>query len=309
MRSRRHASRVQAIKQEVAMYAVIGASGKVGGAVANTLLAAGQNVRVVVRNAQNGKVWAERGCEIALAEIEDVAAMAAAFEGVEGGFVMLPPTFDPSAGFVEARAMIAALHAALVKAAPAKLVVLSTIGAAAPQSNLLNQLGLLEKALADLPMPVTYLRAAWFMENAALDIADAKNTGVIASYLQPLDKMFPMIATDDVGRVAAELLLEAWQGHRVVELEGLARKSPNDLAAAFAAALEQPVAARVVPRDSWDTIFRAQGMKNPEPRIQMLDGFNEGWIEFADKGAAARRGKITLEQAVAKLLGTTKALR
>jgi len=285
------------------MYAVIGASGKVGGAVANTLLAAGRDVRVVVRNAQNGKVWADRGCKIVLAEIEDVATMTAALADVEGVFLMLPPTFDPSPGFVEARAMIAALHAALVKAAPAKLVVLSTIGAAAPEPNLLNQLGLLEKALADLSMPVTYLRAAWFMENAALDIADAKTNGVIASYLQPLDKTFPMIATDDVGRVAAELLLEAWQGHRLVELEGPARRSPNDLAAAFAVVLDRPVAVRIVPRDSWDAIFRAQGMKNPEPRMQMLDGFNAGWIEFADKGARARHGTITLEQTIAKLLG------
>lgn len=285
------------------MYAVTGASGKVGGAVANALLAAGKDVRVVVRNAQNGNVWADRGCKIALAEIEDVAAMTAAFAGAEGAFVMLPPTFDPSAGFVEARAMIAALHAALVTAAPAKLVVLSTIGAAAPEPNLLNQLGLLEKALADLPMPVTFLRAAWFMENAALDIADAKNSGVIASYLQPLDKKFPMIATDDVGRVAAELLLEQSQGHRVVELEGPARKSPNDLAAAFAAALKRPVSARIVPRDSWEKIFRTQGMKSPNPRMQMIDGFNAGWIEFADKGAGARHGKITLEQAIANLVG------
>ena len=289
------------------MYAVTGASGKVGGAVANTLLAAGKDVRVVVRNAQNGKVWADRGSKVALAEIEDIDAMAAAFAGAEGVFLMLPPTFDPSPGFVEARAMIAAFRAALVKAAPAKLVVLSTIGAAAPEPNLLNQLGLLEKALADLPMPVTYLRAAWFMENAALDVADAKTTGAISSYLTPLDKTFPMIATDDVGRVAAELLQETWQGHRVVELEGPTRKSPNDLAAAFAAALGRPVAAHIVPRASWEAIFRAQGMKNPEPRMQMLDGFNQGWIEFADKGAGARHGKITLEQVVAKLAGATKA--
>ena len=67
---------------------------------------------------------------------------------------------------------------------------------------------------------MTFLRAAWFMENAALDIAGAKTDGAISGFLQPLDKTFPMIATDDVGQVAAELLLEEWQGHRVVELEG-----------------------------------------------------------------------------------------
>ena len=30
----------------------------------------------------------------------------------------------------------------------------------------------------------------------------------------------------------------------------------------------------------WQEVFRAQGMKNPTPRIQMIEGFNEGWIEF-----------------------------
>jgi hypothetical protein len=35
-------------------------------------------------------------------------------------------------------------------------------------------------------------------------------------------------------------------------------------------------------------------MKNPEPRIQMLDGFNEGWIEFEGKEAGSRKGKAAL---------------
>jgi hypothetical protein len=34
----------------------------------------------------------------------------------------------------------------------------------------------------------------------------------------PFNKAFTMNATDDVGRVAAKLLLKDWQGHRVVEL-------------------------------------------------------------------------------------------
>ncbi|PDS41458.1 hypothetical protein CO662_23280 [Rhizobium anhuiense] len=52
----------------------------------------------------------------------------------------------------------------------------------------------------------------------------------------------------------------------------------NDEAAGFAAALGHPVEAVVVPRDGWDATFRAQGMQNPQGRIRMLDGFNEGWI-------------------------------
>jgi uncharacterized protein YbjT (DUF2867 family) len=220
---------------------------------------------------------------------------------------MLPAIFDPSPDFPEAKAVIAELMAALVRADPPKVVVLSTIGATAPRPNLLNQLGLMETAFADLPMPVTFLRSAWFMENAAGDVADARQTGVISSYLQPLDRAFPMVATDDVGRTAAELLLEDWSSHRVVEVEGPARVSPNDLAEAFSKALDRCVGPKIAPRDGWETTFRAQGMTNPTPRAQMVDGFNEGWIEFADGGANARRGRISINHAISALVANTPA--
>jgi uncharacterized protein YbjT (DUF2867 family) len=285
------------------MFAVTGATGKVGGATARALLAAGKSVRIVVRDRAKGEEWSQRGCEIAVADSGDAAALARAFNGVEGAFVMLPPVFDPSPGFPEARAMIAALRTALAQARPLKVAVLSTIGSEASQPNLLNQLGLLEQSFADLPMPVTFLRAAWFMENAAWDVEPARTAGVIPSYLQPLDKPFPMIATDDVGRTAAELLLEDWSGHRLVELEGPRRVSPNDIAEAFAKALGWPVKPEIVARADWEALFRAQGMQHPTPRMQMLDGFNAGWIDFAQRGANARKGTITIDQAIAALVG------
>jgi len=290
------------------MFAVMGVTGQVGRAVAATLIDNGHEVRVIVRSEPKAQPWAARGAGFAVAAVEDPQAMALALSGVEGVFVMLPPIFDPSPGFPEARAVIAALRAALIKAAPPKVVVLSTIGAAAPQPNLLNQLGLMETAFADLPMPVAFLRAAWFMENAAGDVAAARETGVITSYLQPLNKAFPMVATDDVGRAAAELLLEDWRGHRVVEVEGPARVSPNDLAEAFGKALDRAISAKIAPRDGWEATFRAQGMTNPTPRAQMVDGFNQGWIEFSDGGAKARRGRISINQAISALVVNAPAL-
>jgi uncharacterized protein YbjT (DUF2867 family) len=283
------------------MYAVTGITGKVGAAVARSLLSADQLVRAVVRDRAKGAAWADLGCDIVVADLADASALAKAFEGTEGVFAMLPPVFDPAPGFPEAREFIASMYTALAEAKPKKVVVLSTIGADAPQPNLLNALGLMEDAFKSLPMPVTFLRAAWFMENAALDIASARQ-GNIQSYLQPLDRRIPMIATDDVGRTAAALLQEKWEGRRVVELEGAQRVSPNALADAFAKALTQPVQAQAVPRDRWEPIFRAQGMKNPTPRMQMIDGFNAGWIDFPNLGANARKGVIGIDQAVATLL-------
>jgi uncharacterized protein YbjT (DUF2867 family) len=288
------------------MFAVTGITGQVGAAVARSLLAANLPVRAVIRDRSKSAPWARLGCDIAIAGLEDTGALTTAFEGTAGVFAMLPPVFDPAPGFPEAARLISLLSAALARAKPSKVVVLSTIGADSPHPNLLNVLGQLEKVLGSLPMPVTFLRAAWFMENAAWDIAPAKS-GLIQSYLQPLDRAVPMISTEDVGRAAAALLQERWEGKRVVELESAQRVSPNALAAAFAEVLGTPVRVEAVPRDQWEAVFRGQGMKNPTPRMQMIDGFNAGWIDFPDRGAHARKGSIDIKQAIDTLIRRERA--
>ena len=77
------------------MYAITRITGKVGGAVACALLAGGESVRAVVRNADKGQVWRNRGCEVALAAIEDAASLRASFQGAEAVFMLVPPNFDP----------------------------------------------------------------------------------------------------------------------------------------------------------------------------------------------------------------------
>ncbi|WP_050478289.1 NmrA family NAD(P)-binding protein [Herbaspirillum rhizosphaerae] len=283
------------------MFAITGITGQVGGVVARQLLNQKKSVRAVVRDAAKGAAWAAQGCDLALAAVEDSAALERAFTGMEGVFILLPPTFDPSEGYPEARAAIASIKAALLAAKPGKVVCLSTIGARATQTNLLNQLGLLEEALSDLPLPVAFLRAGWFMENAVWDVAPARE-GVIPSYLQPLDKPVPMVATADVGSVAAELLLEQWSGIRIVELEGPKRITPLEIAACFGKLLGREVKTEAVPRFTWDDVFRSQGMRNPLPRMQMLDGFNEGWIDFASGRDGTRKGVVGLETVLQGLI-------
>jgi NAD(P)H dehydrogenase (quinone) len=262
------------------MFAITGITGKVGGNVARKLLGGGCAVRAVVRDVRKGDGWAKRGCDVAVADIQDVAALTTAFAGAEGVFLLVPPNFDPAPGFPEARATAAALKAALEKTRPAKIIYLSTIGAQASEPNLLTQHTIIERVLVELPLPITFLRPAWFLENSRWDVAAARENGVIPSFLQPLDKPVSMVATADIGRVAAELLQEKWSGRKVVELEGPNRVTPNAVAATFAELLGRPVRMDAVPRETWESLFQSQGMKNPMPRIRMLDGFNEGWIEF-----------------------------
>jgi uncharacterized protein YbjT (DUF2867 family) len=285
------------------MYAITGITGKVGGAVARDLLVEGSTIRAVLRDEAKAEEWKNRGCDVAFADMNDAAALTSAFEGTEGVFILPPSEFDPEPGFPEAKRVIDAITAALTQARPGKVVCLSTIGADALQENLLTQRTLLEHALCSIGIPVTFLRPGWFLENALWDVPAARDEGILRSFLQPADKAFPMVATQDVGHMAATLLREDWSGMRIVELEGPARISPNDLAQAFAAALERPVRVEIVRRENWEEIFRSQGTHNPTPRIRMLDGFNEGWITF--RGPTVR-GTTELASVIAELINANR---
>jgi NAD(P)H dehydrogenase (quinone) len=284
------------------MYAITGITGKVGGALARALLADNRPVRAVVRDMEKGRFWAAQGCEIARAEMEDPVSLTAAFTRADGVFILPPNEFDPAPAFPEARAVIATVKAALESARPNKVLCLSTIGAQATKSNLLTQRTLMEQALRELPMAITFLRPGWFMENAAWDVASARDQGMIASFLQPLDKPVPMIATADIGQVASELLQQTWAGKRVVELEGPKRVSPQDLGATFAKILGHDVRVEAVPRETWQALFESQGMRHPLPRMQMLDGFNEGWIDFEGGQANTIKGKVELRTVLQELV-------
>lgn len=279
------------------MYAIMGITGQVGSATARHLQSAGHRVRAIVRDAARTPAWLAPDSEVAIADWSDESALAAAFRHVDGVFAMLPANFAPSADFAEPRALIQTITAALRSAQPPKVVTLSSVGAQHDRGlGLITQLHALESAIDTLPMPRAHLRAAWFMENLRWDVARAQHEGRFASYLQPLDRAIPMVATDDIGLTIAGTLAQTWSGRRVIELEGPRRCSPLDMAQALAAVLEHDVETFAVPRDQWQSRFVDEGMPADRtgPRIAMLDGFNSGWIDFEGGTAERVLGRIPL---------------
>ncbi|RFU44681.1 NmrA family NAD(P)-binding protein [Paraburkholderia sp. DHOC27] len=271
------------------MFAISGVSGQVGGAAARALLDAGHQVRAVLRDKSKAAPWLERGAEVAIAEVQDTAALQAAFAGTEGVFVMVPPDFAPQPGYPGARAAAASLTRALAAAKPQRVVALSSIGGQHDSGlGLITQVHILEEALAELSIPTALLRPAWFMENSLWDVGPARATGKMASFLQPLERAYPMIATADIGAVIARTLTQTWQGRRVIEIEGPQRYTQHDIAAALGAALGRTVEPQIVPREQWEALFQSQGTAWPLPRMEMIDGFNSGWIEFEADGVHER---------------------
>ena len=287
------------------MHAVMGITGRVGGAAAKTLQADGQLVRAIVRDPAKAQSWVKQGAELAVADYGDTEALRAAFTGVEGVFVMIPPYFAPSADFQETRAIVRALRQALADARPAKAVYLSSIGSHLTRGlGLITQTHILEEELGSLSIAHAFLRPAWFMENSQWDISTAREKGEIAAFLQPSDRAIPMISATDIGRIAGEVLSQDWSGKRNIEMEGPSRYSPNDLAAVLASLLGRPVKAITVPKSQWQSIFESDGTEaaRTAPRIEMLEGFNSGWIDFEGKGNEHMVGRITLEDALRPLL-------
>jgi NAD(P)H dehydrogenase (quinone) len=280
------------------MYAIMGITGQVGTAVAAALLADGKEIRGIVRDKAKAVDWKTRGVEVAVADSSNATALEAAFDGAEGIFVMIPPNFAPSPAFPETRQIIAALRGALTNVRPAKVVYLSSIGAQHTSGlGLITQLHILEEELSSVPAANAFLRPGWFMENFQWDISSARQKGEFPSFLYPLERQIPMVATHDIGRLAAQTLQQEWQGLRHLEIEGPHRYSPMDAASVFSRLFQRPVSAVSIPRQQWASVFQEQGTPSDRtaPRIEMLDGFNSGWIEFEQQNAEPFKGIRTLE--------------
>ena len=101
-----------------------------------------------MRDLRKGEVWAKLGCDVAGADINEAAALMAAFEGSEGVFVMVPAQLRSVPDFREARTIAVTLSSALDAARPDKVVVsVDNRRARQTHSNLLSQHTIIERAL------------------------------------------------------------------------------------------------------------------------------------------------------------------
>lgn len=256
------------------MYIITGATGQTGSAVANTLLKQGLPVRVIVRSEEKGKPWKQKGAEIAVAELNDAEALSKAFAGGKVLYLMNPPNYRSEDMFAETEKNIAAVQAALKISPIEKLVILSSAGAFHSEGvGNIRSLYLIEQAFKDAEIPITFVRPPNFMENWNASIEQAANEGILASFFAPLDAKFPHVSAEEVGKIAAEAMLENTSGITYKELGGIAY-SPNDVADAFSKVIGKPVTAVEIPEVEWHDIFRSFcSEKNAEANVEMFRWF------------------------------------
>lgn len=285
------------------MYAIAGVTGHTGAVVAERLLTKGQPIRVIVRDEHKGAAWRTRGAEIAVASLDDDAAMVRALSGATGAYLLLPPDATTTDFFGSRARMIETIGRAAVQAGLPHLVFLSSIGAHVPKGH--GPIGapyLAERSFEQLGMATTFVRAAYFLENYGAVLPAAKQDGVLPSFL-PADFTHAVVTTADIGRVAAQALLDGPRGRRVIELSGPTDVTPADIAATLTELVGRSVKVIEAPLDAVVPTFVSFGMSEHMADIyrQMYEGFIGGGITWEATGERMR-GSIEVKEGLRVML-------
>ncbi|KAA1004929.1 NAD(P)H-binding protein [Paraburkholderia panacisoli] len=301
------------------MFVIFGAAGNVGSATATALRRAGRAVRAVVRDEKRGASLAAIGCEIAVADLNDAASVARVIDGAHAVQMLCPVPHAHDAPAAAMRHMIDAGIAALRADPPPRVVALSDYGAQHPDGTGITTLfHYLETQLRGIDSQLTFLRAAEHMHNWARVLPVALAQGVLPSLHHPLTKLFPTVAAQDVGLLAAELLLDAKPAQvspRVVSIESEQRVSALDVARTIGELAGRQVVAHEVPRGEWAAVLRRAGLSEQHARLitDLYDAHNAGRIDVDADLSERRFGATTLAQVLGALLpseaGTAASVR
>lgn len=244
------------------MFVVAGVTGHTGQAAATRLLELGKPVRVIVRNPEQGAAWTARGAEVAVASLDDVATLTAALRSAEGAYLLNPPQYQ-AASLVEAQCATADAIAAAVKASGVgRVVFLSSVGAERSSgTGPIVTLHHAEAVLTATGVPVTFLRAPYFIENWASVLPLARAQGILPSFL-PSDLALVSASARDIGRIGAEALVRPHTGIRLIEIAGPETTSPRMVAEALAARLGRAVNVAEAPLEAVVPTMKSAGMSD-----------------------------------------------
>lgn len=285
------------------MYTIAGVTGRVGSIVAEHLLAQGAPVRVLVRDEAKERDWSERGAEVAIADLDDRDALAAAMRGSDGVFVLLP--FDLTAGATAGHtaSRVASIAGAVADSQVPHVAVLSSAGADLPEgTGPIVGLHDLEEALRATPATVSAIRSGHFQEKVTDVLAPARDAGIYPVFASSADVPKPMVATRDIGEAVARTLQSPPAGSEVVDLVGPAY-TERQVAAVLGAALGRDLEVVTIPQAGWVDALVDAGLP-AEVAMELV-----GLYEADDRGVLVARGDRTvrctteLETTIAQLVG------
>jgi len=270
------------------MYVITGATGNTGSVIVEKLLAKGEKVRVIGRHADRLQPFATQGAEPFVAEVEDRAALTKAFAEAKAVYAMIPPNMSAPDFLAYSKGVGDALAAALENAGVKHAVVLSSFGAdKAEKTGPVVGLHYLEQKLNVISgLNALYLRPGYFMENLLPQVGVIKSFGLMAGPVKAEVKV-PLIATRDIGVVAAESLLKLdFEGKRTRELLGERDVNYSEIAEVVGKAIGKPgLMYQKLPGTQLKPALVQMGMSASiaDALLEMADALNSGHMRALEQ--------------------------
>ncbi len=282
------------------MYVILGATGNTGAAAVEALLAKGEKVRAVGRDASKITQRLGPGVEAFAADVNDPAALTKAFTGATAAYVMIPPQIS-APDFLEAGDKISDAITEAVKASGISYVVLlSSIGAQQEaKTGPIVGLHRFEKKLAAVPgLNALFLRPAFFMENFLMAIGLIHSMGFIGNGIKG-DLKMPMIAARDIGARAAETLVSRdFSGVQIQELLGPRDYTQEEAARILGAEIgKAKLSYQRFPGFLVEQALKQMGVpaKTAALMSDMNDAFNDGLTDPLEERSERNTTPTTLE--------------
>lgn len=277
-------------------FAVLGATGGQGGAVVDALLDAGHPVRAVVRSTGSGRAraLAERGVELAVADMISGAGLAAAFADVDGAFTFTTPFESENGTGAELEQGAAIISAATHANLPH--MVFSSVASADRGTGVphFESKYAIEQQLVGSGLAHTIVGPTYFYDNI-FGGGDAMKAGLLIMGM-PADRPLQQLSRRDLGRFVAGVLTDParFAGQRIDIASDAV--TPDEMATIVSDVTGRPTRAES---------FDPERISSPDMRAMFTflsrDGYSVdipalhtdypevGWESFADWAATSMR--------------------
>lgn len=274
-------------------------TGNIGRHLVQQLLDAGEPVTLVARDPSKVKDFVDRGAKVVEGSHVDAAVLTKATQGADALFVLTPPDFSLTDIRAHYRRFGEAAASAIKANSIPYVVHLSSVGADL-QEGTGPVVGLYEneQILNGVRANVAHLRSAYFMENTLGQIPAILQAGALFTTLIS-DTKFPMIATRDIAKRAAELLTSrGWTGSRVIELQGPEVFSYGQAAACLSEVLGRPLNHVTVTEEQQRETLMGMGASQviADSFHELSMALNEGKVRFHEPRSEANTTTTTFPQ-------------
>ncbi len=296
------------------VYAILGATGKIGFPLTEKLLQLGHTVKAIGRDQGKLEALKEKGAQVFVVnDFEDANILSDIFQEVDAVFSFIPPGYTENDYGIYQDKVGKAIKAAIEKNDVRHVVNLSSIGAdLADKIGPIKGLRRHETRLNSLHKThVLHLRAGSFMENLFMSIPLIIKNGIFEGALFGHLRI-PMVATKDIAEKAAYFLTRLdFKGHTVFDFVGPRAFTYTEAARILGKAIGKPGLKYVefTYLDAEKAMVKS-GIAPSTARLMMelYETINDGAIKPTQKITPEHQGTTTLEEFAASFVQVFKEM-